>query len=47
MNCVNEKNQHVVRWCSQCGAVVIDVEVDNRLMGAVVEMKFPASVGEK
>lgn len=30
-----------VRWCSQCGAVVIYRETDNRLMGSVVKMKFP------
>lgn len=33
--------ESVVRWCSKCGAVVIDREVDGRRMGCVVNMKFP------
>ena len=33
--------ESVVRWCPKCGAVVIDREVDGRLMGSVVKMKFP------
>jgi hypothetical protein len=33
--------ESVVRWCPECGAVVIDREVDDRLMGSVVDMKFP------
>jgi len=32
----------VVRWCSDCGAVVVDVEVDNRINpGGVRKMEFP------
>jgi hypothetical protein len=32
----------VVRWCSYCGAVVIDVEVDGRISpGGIMEMMFP------
>lgn len=31
----------VVRWCKYCGAVVVDKEVDNRVMGRYVDMKFP------
>jgi hypothetical protein len=34
----------IVRWCSCCGAIVVDTEVDNRLMGQVVPMKFPTVV---
>jgi len=33
--------ESVVRWCPKCGAIVIDLETDNRLMGSVVKMKFP------
>ncbi|KKL18491.1 hypothetical protein LCGC14_2474980 [marine sediment metagenome] len=34
----------VVRWCPDCGAIVIDVDVDNRIRhgpGRVMKMKFP------
>jgi len=32
----------VVRWCSDCGAVVADLDVDNRTVpGRVVSMKLP------
>lgn len=32
----------VVRWCSVCGAVVIDVDYDNRTSpGEVMKMKDP------
>ena len=33
--------EHVVRWCRDCGAVVVDSESDNRLFGYVVKMRFP------
>jgi hypothetical protein len=33
--------ESVVRWCPECGAVVVDREVDGRQMGCVVDMKFP------
>ncbi len=36
--------ESVVRWCPECGTVVIDREVDGRLMGSVVKMKFPKAV---
>ena len=33
---------NVVRWCSDCGAIVIDVEIDNRIYpGKWMKMKFP------
>lgn len=35
-----------VYWCPECGAVVIDQEVDGRRMGTMVEMKFPTLVKE-
>jgi hypothetical protein len=34
---------HVVRWCSNCGAIVVDVDHDNRTHpGAVMQMRLPA-----
>ena len=30
----------VVRWCPECGAVVVDKEHDNRMFGNYVGMKF-------
>lgn len=33
---------YVVRWCSMCGAVVVDIDYDGRTdPGGVMEMKFP------
>jgi hypothetical protein len=31
----------VVRWCEDCGAIVVDREVDGRLAGRIEEMRFP------
>jgi hypothetical protein len=31
----------VLKWCPVCGAVVVDLMVDNRRMGTVVRMQFP------
>lgn len=36
------KVEEVVRWCKLCGAVAVDNEVDGRLMGSFVKMKFPS-----
>lgn len=37
--------QSVVRWCPDCGAVVVDGELDGRVRsGAVMPMLFPSSV---
>ncbi len=34
----------VVRWCPECGGVVVDADVDNRTQpGAFMRMKFPKS----
>lgn len=34
--------QDVVRWCTDCGAVVIDIDFDGRTYpGRVKEMQFP------
>jgi hypothetical protein len=42
---------NVVRWCTTCGAVVVDGEIDNRVNpGQVMRMKLPAltyTVGRK
>ena len=33
----------VVRWCKDCGAIVVDVDVDEiTYPGAIKKMKFPA-----
>lgn len=35
--------QHVVRWCPECGAVVVDGELDGRVRpGVVMAMKHVA-----
>ena len=35
---------HVVRWCIDCGSIVVDKEIDGRLdPGGSVKMKFPKS----
>jgi hypothetical protein len=36
--------EHVVRWCGDCGAIVVDRESDNRRFHPVMKMKFPRSV---
>lgn len=41
---------HVVRWCTRCGAVVIDLDTDGRVdPGAIAKMLFPSDIygGEK
>ena len=38
-------NQYVVRWCSNCGAVVIDLDNNNRTYpGVFMRMKFVKKV---
>jgi hypothetical protein len=32
---------HVIRWCPDCGAVVVDLEIDGRLVGHSTRMRFP------
>ena len=40
-----EEESYVVRWCSECGAVVVDTEYDGRTQpGSVREMKFPKTL---
>lgn len=37
-----EGGMDVVRWCSECGAVVVDHDVDGRVYpGHVTAMRFP------
>lgn len=37
----------VVRWCSQCGAVVVDEDYDGRTRaGSYQKMRFPSLLGE-
>lgn len=39
---VENHSSAVVRWCRECGAVVVDVDVDNRTYpGRIKPMQFP------
>lgn len=39
---LDHMSEWVVRWCSNCGAVVIDEDYDGRTKpGGVMKMKFP------
>lgn len=41
-------SESVVRWCPQCGAVVVDIECDGRIYpGRVRKMQFPRAGSEK
>jgi valyl-tRNA synthetase len=46
---IQRKSDHygiesVVRWCPDCGAIVVDGEMDGRVQaGQVMKMKFPTS----
>lgn len=43
-----DESYEVVKWCEICGAVVIDVEYDNRVQpGEVMKMRFPSQVYPK
>lgn len=33
-----------IKWCTECGAIVGDVEIDDHLMGREFNMKFPKLV---
>lgn len=38
-----DDKQNVVRWCPDCGAVVVDSEFDGRIdPGRVMKMRFPS-----
>jgi valyl-tRNA synthetase len=37
--------EEVVNWCTNCGAIVVDIEVDGRLSpGGHTKMQFPSIV---
>lgn len=36
-----QETDEVAKWCRICGAVVVDYEVDGRLMGCSVKMMGP------
>ena len=36
--------EHIVRWCENCGSIVVDRESDNRNFGRVMKMRFPAII---
>jgi hypothetical protein len=39
---INSMSSKVLRWCSTCGAIVIDVDYDGRTNpGQVMKMRFP------
>lgn len=39
---VSGLNEHIVRWCCNCGAIVIDQEYDGRTnAGDIMKMRFP------
>lgn len=39
---------NVVRWCSECGAVVVDQDMDNRVMaGRMMKMQFPKALEQR
>ena len=39
---------HVVRWCKICGSVVVDVEVDGRVLaGRIMKMIAPETFSSK
>lgn len=41
---VGYNEEHVVRWCSECGAVVVDVDYDGRTAaGRIMKMKVPSN----
>lgn len=42
-----DAEENVVRWCVDCGAIVIDVDYDGRTnRGQYMKMKFPTLLDE-
>ena len=38
----------VVRWCEECGSVVVDIDCDGRIYpGAIAKMKIPKSLSDQ
>ena len=42
---IDSMTDSVVRWCPNCGAIVVDEEIDNRLRGQIMPMRWPLIVG--
>jgi hypothetical protein len=41
--CIDHDTEMVTRWCTVCGAVVVDKEYDGRIQpGYYMQMKFPS-----
>ena len=39
----NSAEMAVIRWCMDCGAVVVDIDYDGRTMaGGILKMQFPS-----
>ena len=38
---IDSHSDCVIRWCSYCGAIVEDQEIDGRLVGQYEKMRFP------
>jgi hypothetical protein len=39
--------EDVVRWCSTCGAVTVDTDIDNRIYsGRIMRLRLPHLLGE-
>ena len=44
---VGWNEEHTVRWCADCGAVVVDTDSDNRVFaGRIMKMQFPEYLRE-
>ena len=38
----------VVRWCKECGSIVVDIDCDGRTYpGAIAKMKIPKSLSDQ
>lgn len=46
---VDSSISNLVQWCSNCGAIVVDVVIDGRVSpGAIMKMKLPKIIlGDK
>jgi len=45
----NDMEMDVVRWCADCGAVVVDIDADGRTMmpGGIRKMQFPSGIKQR
>jgi hypothetical protein len=47
IDCWTDLERRVVRWCTYCGAIVVDVEYDGRTRpGGFLPMEFPVVTRE-